>query len=235
MRNRSLIVLVLVCLSLGAPTESVAAASVATLRPVEDVSLPFWCDWGYDWDERCYHDDSERLSIGGDVDKVWRSALRFTLAALPPGAGVQEARLGLWYDGTCVGRYGGSRRCDGRGWTIDSHAILDPDWVHEREVAFDPSVVARGVLPPSTGPGWLVLDVTELVGAWASGEAPNAGILLKLADAQEAFLGSGPQLPSSSFGTVARRPWLEVAYVAPVTEGLSDSFHASQQVSGIAD
>lgn len=215
MRIRSLIVLALGCLSLGAPAHSSAAASVLTLRPAEDVSLPFWCDWGYDWDERCYHDDSDRVSIGGDVDKVWRSALRFSLAALPPGAGVQEARLGLWYDRTCVGPYGGSRRCDGRGWTIDAHAILDPDWVHEREVEFDSTVVARTVLPANAGPQWLILDVTELIAAWAWGEAPNAGILLKLADAQEAFLGSGPKLPSSSAGAASLRPWLEVAYVAP--------------------
>jgi hypothetical protein len=49
--------------------------------------------------------------------------------------------------------------------------------------------------------------------AWASGAATNAGILLKLADAQEAFLGSGPMFPSSSFGSAALRPWLEVAYI----------------------
>jgi hypothetical protein len=210
---RSLVVLTLACLGLGSPAPSSAAASVAVLRPVEDLALPFWCDWGYDWDERCYRYPSPRLSVGGDVDKVWRSALRFSLAALPPGAGVQEAQLGVWYDGTCVGQYGGSRRCDGRPWTVDAHAILDPDWLHEREVAFDPSVVGRGVLPARAGPQWLVLDVTELVAGWASGEATNAGILLKLADAQEAFLGSGPMFPSSSFGAASLRPWLEVAYV----------------------
>jgi hypothetical protein len=192
------------------------APTLVTLRPVEDVSFPFWCDWGYDWDERCYRDDSARLLLGGDVDKVWRPAQRFSLAALPAGAGVQEARLGLWYDRTCLGRYGGSRRCDGRAWTVDAHAILDPDWRHEREVAFSWwSVAARAVLPPDAGPQWLILDVTEVVAAWASGEAANAGILLKLADGQEDFLGSGPSFPSSSSAAPSLRPWLEVAYVAP--------------------
>jgi hypothetical protein len=42
------------------------------IAPSADGSFPFWCDWGYDWDERCYSDFSHRLSIGGDVDKVWR-------------------------------------------------------------------------------------------------------------------------------------------------------------------
>lgn len=215
MRIRALVVLTLAGLALGSPAPAAAAVSVGVLRPVEDISLPFWCDWGYDWDERCYRYRSPRLSVGGDVDKLWRSALRFSLAALPPGVDVQEAQLGLWYDGTCVGQYGSSRRCDGRAWTVDAHAILDPDWLHEREVAFDPSVVGRAALPARAGPQWLVLDVIELVAAWASGEATNAGILLKLADAQEAFLGSGPMFPSSSNGSAELRPWLEVAYVAP--------------------
>ncbi|MGH3103279.1 MAG: DNRLRE domain-containing protein [Gaiellaceae bacterium] len=213
MRTRSLILLLLGCLSLGSPAP--AAASVAVLRPVEDVSVPFWCEWGYDWDERCYRDDSSRLSIGGDVDKIWRAALRFSLGALPPGAVVQEAWLGLWYDATCVGRYGSSRRCDGRSWTVDAHGIRDPDWLGEREVEFDPSRVDRAVLPAGAGPQWLILDVTAIVAAWATGEAANAGILLKLADSQEAFLGSGPRLPSAGFGTASLRPWLEVAYGEP--------------------
>jgi hypothetical protein len=215
MRIRPLILLALACLALVAPAHSSAAASVALLRPAQDLSMPFWCDWGYDWEERCYRDDSARLPVGGDVDKVWRSALRFSLAALPPGAGVQEARLGLWYDGTCVGRQGRTRRCDGRSWTLDAHAILDPDWVHEREVAYDWTILARGLVPASAAPQWLILDVTELVAAWSSGEATNAGILVKLADTQEAFLGSGPSFPSSSYGEALLRPWLEVAYVAP--------------------
>ena len=37
-----------------------ADVGVSTLAPTEDVSLPFFCDWGYDWDERCYRDDSQR-------------------------------------------------------------------------------------------------------------------------------------------------------------------------------
>jgi hypothetical protein len=212
---RLLLPLSVACLALAWPGSSAAATQVAFLRPVEDVSLPFWCDWGYDWDERCYHDDTARLAIGGDVDKVWRSALRFSLAALPPGAGVQEARLGVWYDGTCVDRYGGHRPCDGRSWSVDAHAILDPDWVHEREVAFDPNAAARAALPAGAGPQWVVLDISDLVAAWASGEAANAGVLLKLSDAQEDFLGSGPSVPSSSFRATELRPWLEIAYVEP--------------------
>ena len=59
----------------------------------EDVSLPFWCDWGYDWDERCYRDFSSRLSVGGEDDKVWRAALRFPLAGIPSRAVVLSATV----------------------------------------------------------------------------------------------------------------------------------------------
>jgi hypothetical protein len=211
MRTHRLLLLGLV-LVLASPAAAPGATRVAVLGPVEDVSLPFWCDWGYDWDERCYQDNGARLPIGGDVDKVWRAALRFSLAGIPAGSGIQEARLGLWYDRTCVGNRGATRPCDGRSWALEARAILDPDWRHEREVLFDFGVAGATVQPAGAGAQWLVLDVSDLVAAWAAGEAANAGILLKLTDAQEDFLGSGPALASSSFGVPSLRPWLEVVY-----------------------
>src|SRR5512133_3037288 len=67
------------------------------LPATEDVSLPFLCNWGYDWQERCYRDDFDRLELGGAGDKVWRSALRFSLAALPPSASVVKIFTTNWY------------------------------------------------------------------------------------------------------------------------------------------
>lgn len=58
-----------------------APGAVTVRTPVDDVGLPYWCDWGYDWDERCYRDAGDRLPIGGVDDKVWRSALRLSLLA----------------------------------------------------------------------------------------------------------------------------------------------------------
>jgi hypothetical protein len=190
-------------------------AVVVRLAPVEDVSLPFQCDWGYDWDERCFRDDSDRLPIGGDADKVWRAALRFSLDALPPGAGVQEALLTLSHDGVCVGPRGADIACEPRALTVEAHAILDPDWEHEREVAYDPTPIARASLPNAGTAGRLVFDVSDLVAAWAAGEAPAAGILLRLPHLEERFGRGGPKPPSSSFPLAAHRPRLDVAYVAP--------------------
>ena len=83
---------------------------MAVLSPAEDVSMPFMCSWGYDWDERCYRDDFDRLELGGAGDKVWRSGVRFSLAGIPGSATVLTAELWLRYDGTCVAprRYGES-------------------------------------------------------------------------------------------------------------------------------
>ena len=33
-----------------------AAAGSFARAPLEDVGFPFWCDWGYEWDERCRDD-----------------------------------------------------------------------------------------------------------------------------------------------------------------------------------
>lgn len=187
---------------------------VVRLAPVEDVSLPFGCDWAYDWDARCVRDDTARLPIGGDVDKAWRAALRFSMVGLEPWFGVQRAVLGLHHDGTCVGLRGADRRCESRAFAVEAHAILDPDWAHEREVAYDPRPVAVAAVE-GRREGWVLFDVTELVAAWVSGDSEAAGILLRLAPEQERFRGSGPKPSSSRAPDPSKRPWLELVLVVP--------------------
>src|SRR5712691_1557660 len=149
---RLVLVVALALLALAGPARG-AEPRAATLLVVEDISLPFWCDWGYDWDERCYRDDSTRLGVGGVDDKVWRAALRFSLASLPPGALVVGADLALWYDGTCVAPRRTTRRCDGRGFELAARPIFTPRWLAEREVELGPEV-ARAAYEPSAPPGW---------------------------------------------------------------------------------
>jgi hypothetical protein len=184
---------------------------VATLPATADMSMPFWCDWGYDWDERCYRDDSDRLGVGGVGDKVWRAAVRFGLDALPPGAAVVTAELSLWYDGTCVAPRRRSRPCDGRGFELDAHPIFTPRWLAEREVEFGP-VLAVSQLEPFANAGWIAWDVTDLVSDWHSGGLPNDRLLLKLADGEEELDSGGPYFPSSSYADQAVRPRLTVWY-----------------------
>jgi hypothetical protein len=208
------IALTLVALVVGAaPARAEVAPTVYRTPPTADVSLPFWCDWGYDWDERCWRDFSDRLSVGGDVDKVWRSALHFAVSGIPDGSVVVDATLSLSFDGVCVAPRKTSRPCPTRTYTIDVHPVYSRDWLHEREVEIGP-LVARGQFwagPPQR----LFWDVTDLVVEWVEAGAPNDGLLLKLADGEEDFLVSGPQLPSSEFANAALRPALEVTYLPP--------------------
>jgi hypothetical protein len=143
------------------PARAEAQAAVYRTTPSADVSLPFWCDWGYDWDERCYRDFSDRLSVGGDDDKVWRSALRFPLAALPPGSTVFTATLSASFDGVCLGPRKTQMPCPARAFTIDAHPIFSSDWLHEREVDVGP-VVDRASFWTGA-PRRLSWDVTDLV------------------------------------------------------------------------
>src|ERR1043166_5836303 len=108
---------------------------VAALRASQDVSLPFWCDWGYDWEERCYRDDFDRLEVGGVDDKVWRSALRFSLGSIPPSAAVVTAELWLRYDRTCVAPRRRTVACVGAPVDLEARPIYTPRWESEREVA----------------------------------------------------------------------------------------------------
>jgi hypothetical protein len=193
-----------------------ASASViqtATLAPAEDVSLPFWCDWGYDWDERCYRLDGARLGVGGgEPDKVWRAALRFSTASLPAGAAIVTAELSLWYDDTCVAPRKESRPCDGRGFDFGLHPIFTPRWYSEREVEFGPQA-GFASLGAFARAQWVVWDVTDLVADWAAGGLANNGLLIKLVDGQEDFAVSGPLFPSSRYSVAALRPKLTVWYV----------------------
>ena len=188
---------------------------VSTFAPVEDLSLPFWCDWSYDWEARCYRDDSERLAVGGIHDSVRRAALRFPLDALPADAVVVTAEVALWYDGTCAAPRRATRACDGsRGFELEAHPIFAARWLAEREVELGPTV-AVAELEPFAGLGPLVWDVTDLVSDWHSGGLPNDGILVKLADGEEGLDSSGPSFPSSTYPEAERRPRLTVWWYAP--------------------
>jgi hypothetical protein len=203
---------VLVSAAVLAAQAPAALSATLTVRPAEDVGLPFWCEWGYDWEERCYTDDGPRLPVGGVDDKVWRAALRFSLAGLPPGATITSARLRAYHDQVCVAPRLRSVSCAGRTYTVDAHGIVSTDWYDEREPEFDETVLASTTLWGGPPPQWVSWDVTALARAWQSGAVPNAGILLKLAEEEEGYDVSGPYLPSSSYATWSLRPALVVGY-----------------------
>src|ERR671914_48866 len=101
-----------------------AGAATVAVRPSADVGLPFWCDWGYDWEERCYVDDGQRLPVGGVDDKVWRAALRFPLGRIPATATITSARVRLVHDGRCVAPRLRTVPCEGGSFWLDAHRIV---------------------------------------------------------------------------------------------------------------
>ena len=217
MAHRRSLVLLVVLAFLAVPRPGGARAGsepvAVTLRPVEDVSFPFWCDWSYDWEARCWWEDGERLPVGGDDDKVWRAGLRFSFADVPRDATILDASLTLRHDAVCLGPRKTTRACRARRYTIDVHQIFTASWFSEREVEIG-TLVSRAMLPLATRPEWLSWDVTGLVEAWLAGE-PNQGVLLKLADGEEDYDVGGPAFPSSSFARPAERPALDLVYLPP--------------------
>ena len=180
---------------------------------VADVSFPFWCDWGYDWEERCWWDDSSRLAVGGDADKVWRAGVRFELSGLPAGASITAATLRLYFDGTCVGFQGGTRLCTGQGFDLAVHPIFTSRWFGEREVEIG-DLLDETWLGTGAGRRWLSWDVTEAVARWVAGEE-NAGLLVKLSDGEEDLGVSGPKFAAMTYPDHSVRPALEISYVSP--------------------
>jgi TGF-beta propeptide len=189
-----------------------AAAATVTIEPSADTGLPFWCDWGYDWEERCYADHGRRLPVGGVDDKVWRSALRFPLSRVPEGASITSAELRLRHDGTCVAPRLRSVACEAGSYWLDAHRILTADWFDEREPELDERVAARAILSDASAYQVLSFDLTGLVRDWHRRLVRNDGVLIQLTDWQEGYGVSGPYIPSSSFADVSLRPVLVVAY-----------------------
>lgn len=209
---RSLLLPVLAAAAAFAAGPPAASAATVSIGPSADAGLPFWCQWGYDPEERCFVDDGPRLPVGGAEDKVWRAALRFPLHRLPARAAIVSARLLVRHDGTCIAPRLSSVPCGELGYVLDVHRILGDDWLAEREVEIDPAVVGAAVLLAGWSPQWLSWDVTGLVRAWHARAVPNGGLLLKLQDGDEELGYGGPYFPSSSHPEPVARPRLVVSY-----------------------
>jgi hypothetical protein len=207
--------LVLIALLVGLSGPASGGARTISIQPSADVGFPFLCDWGYEWEERCFWDDGARLPIGGVDDKVWRAGLRFPLRRIPAGAEITSAELRIYHDGICVAPRRGTAQCVPPGAVIDAHRILSASWFGEREPELDPSVVWTAVIFAPSEPEWLVWQVAPLVRSWHRRLVPNNGVLLKLQDGDEDVGVPGPYGPSSSYPDPSLRPRLVVSYGWP--------------------
>ncbi len=213
MRRATLLLLVLAALGLSGPPG--AGASTISIPASADLGFPFLCEWGYDWESRCFRDDGPRLPIGGVDDKVWRAGLRFSLAEVPAGATVTAAELRVYHDGVCVAPLRSARPCASPGAVVDAHRLLTSRWFGEREPDFGLAVLSTAVVFSAPDPQWLTWDLTPLVRAWHQRLVPNDGVLLKLQDGDEDYGVSGPYGPSASYPDHSLRPRLVVEYAGP--------------------
>lgn len=210
---RRLALIATLAAALSAPAAASSSTTVA-IAASADVGFPFWCDWGYDWESRCYRDDGPRLPIGGVDDKVWRAGLRFPLTGVPAAATITSAELRVHHDGTCVAPGGTSAPCVAPGAVVDAHRILTRSWFGEREPELDERVLDTAVVFSAPDPQWLTWNVTALVRSWHRRLVQNNGVLLKLQDGDEDYGVPGPYSPSSSHPELALRPRLLVTYEA---------------------
>ncbi|MFT3772925.1 MAG: DNRLRE domain-containing protein [Minicystis sp.] len=169
-----------------------------TLGPVRDTFI------ASDQPDRNFGERVDmRIGTPPGSDAVRRALIRFDLSALPAGATVLTARVGLHEEG----RTGEA--------TLSIHPVTK-EWDEQRETwsSFGPEGFDRRPLVSfsnataviaSTEEVWF--DTTELVDRWASGEAPNYGLLLRQPEAQET------QLLSSEIGRISDRPWMSICYL----------------------
>jgi RHS repeat-associated protein len=154
---------------------------------------------------------NERLAIGADSGGSWRAALQFDLAGVPAGATVSSAKLGLFYDGVCIG--GTPTFCGGTSHLINVHRITSP-WstsTVSTNLLFDSAVSGSYTLPNGASDRWMSWPITGLVSAWLSGTQPNYGLVLR--HSPEATGTSGPMPPGRRYAEPAIQPKLEITYV----------------------
>jgi hypothetical protein len=156
---------------------------------------------------------SERLLIGGGGTLSWRAALRFDLAAIPPGARIQRAEVGLYFDGYCLSAPN-VPLCGGTSHQLDLRRVTAP-WTASTvsdKITFAADLTSSYTLAADASQGWMSWPVTGLVQSWRDGVA-NYGVMISRHD--EVDNSSGPATPGRRFtGSPALRPRLVVSYTS---------------------
>jgi RHS repeat-associated protein len=149
---------------------------------------------------------ADRLYAGTDSAYAWRPALQFDLSAIPAGAAVTSAQLGLYYDGYCL-------YVCGNAHALEVHRMTAP-WsaaTTSSQVQFDPAALSTVNFAAHQPLGWLYWPVTATVQSWLTGAQPNDGLLVK--QATEPLGNGGVAVPGSGFSaSAAVQPQLQVTY-----------------------
>ncbi|XXX77081.1 DNRLRE domain-containing protein [Sorangium sp. So ce134] len=138
-----------------------------------------------------------------NTSAIRNALLRFDFAAVPRGATLLAAHVGLMLEST-----------SGSG-TIGVHRVVK-DW-DESETwssfgrdGFDPAPVAISGNQTVSAEAWGVLsfDVTGLVASWLSGKADEHGIILRAEDGGQTRFLASEALPLRA----TSRPWMHLCY-----------------------
>ena len=163
----------------------------------------------------CQTRDDDPMSIGGDDYSTYAVGVQFDLTAIPSGAAISNATMGLHFTGTCgwTSQYGFD--CPPVSHTIDAHLMTSP-WSEGSvtpqtapgDVHYDASTLASATLAAGAAAGWLTWDLTSTTQSWAAG-APNNGVLLQH---NPEALGTGAPTFESSEDDPSVAPKLDVTY-----------------------
>jgi len=162
--------LIIICVTTGLilTTGNIAWSNITLIQPgPADVKDTFV------WDNEDYsHGDWGELRANDTSTWDQRILIEFTdLSALPPGATINSAKLGLYrYDAYYTG---GSL-------TLDAHRITSL-WTESVTYSTQPSynpTVESSVTVSGTDDGWYEWDITNLVRQWTDGSATNYGVAI---------------------------------------------------------
>lgn len=150
-----------------------------------------------------------------------RGYLRFDLGGIPEGAQITSAKLRLYMEDA-----NGAEPAEIGAWRLTqdwSPATLSE--MNQPTFAFGPYTSTLG-----SNAGWKSWDITELVGGWASGAAPNYGLVLAGPEIAQDAVGGGVLKSAITFerqfrtseyglrrGASDASPCLQISYTMPTT------------------
>lgn len=153
----------------------------------------------------------------GSGTATWRGAMQFDLSPVPAGAAVTDARLGLFFERSCITV--STSWCNGTDHTVNLHRMTNA-WTRQSvtsEIAFDPAVLSSVTVPYDAPRQWFAWPMTATVANWLAGTQPNHGLIIKRNT--EAVGTSGPAFPGSRFtAEPSIQPKIDITYTSDAVE-----------------
>jgi len=144
------------------------------------------------------------LQVGSDNTSTYRAGVLFDLSAVPVGAQVSAASMGLYFAQSCL--IWNATPC-AADHLMDVHRMTSA-WTETStfgQLTWDSTASGSYTLVRGAPYGWMTWPVTGLVSAWLDGTQPNYGVLIKRRT--ESLGSNGPSTQLSG-----DRTRLEVTY-----------------------